>query len=176
MKTKSLILSALFAALITIGAFIKIPIPYLPFSLQVFFVNMSGLILGRKYGALAVIIYILIGLIGLPVFTMGGGIGYLLKPSFGYLLGFIPMAYVSGYITQKYQHKYASLLGGLIAIPTLYIVALPYFYFIFTQVLELSLSITSLLTLYFLVFLPGDLISIFIGHYLYQRFKRTNII
>lgn len=69
----SLILCALFAALIAVGAFIKIPVPFVPFTLQLLFTTLAGIVLGPKYGALSVGVYILIGLCGVPIFTQGGG-------------------------------------------------------------------------------------------------------
>lgn len=82
MKIRDLILVAMFAALTAIGAFIKIPIPYVPFTLQFLFCAFAGMILGARLGALSQIIYVAIGLAGIPVFTEGGGIGYVFKPTF----------------------------------------------------------------------------------------------
>lgn len=80
-KTKDMILCGMFVALIAAGAFIKIPIPVIPFTLQYLFTMMAGLLLGPKKGCLAVLIYILLGLMGLPIFAQGGGIGYLVSPA-----------------------------------------------------------------------------------------------
>ena len=96
-----MILCALFAALIAVGAFIKIPVPVVPFTLQYLFTMLSGLMLGSKWGLAAVGIYIALGLAGLPVFAQGGGIGYVLQPSFGYIIGFALGAFVTGLIAQK---------------------------------------------------------------------------
>ena len=95
-------LIALMAALTAVGAFITVPIPPVPFSLQIFFAILSGALLGSKKGAAAVGIYVLLGLCGLPVFTKGAGISYLLQPTFGYLAGFIVGAWVCGKII---EHK-----------------------------------------------------------------------
>lgn len=91
LKTNQMILSALFTALISIGAFIKIPIPVVPFTLQFLFTMLAGLLLGGRLGTLSVLVYILLGLVGLPVFTEGGGLAYLLKPTFGYIIGLWPL-------------------------------------------------------------------------------------
>ena len=92
----------IFTALIAIGAFIQIPLPYMDyFTLQFLFVLLSGILLGSKLGGLAVLIYVLIGLIGIPIFASGGGIGYIFKASFGYLIGFIACAYFTGLICEK---------------------------------------------------------------------------
>ena len=80
LKTKELTVCALFAALIAVGAFIKIDIPLpmytMHFTLQWFFVLMAGFLLGPKLAAVSVIVYLCIGLIGVPVFAAGGGHTY----------------------------------------------------------------------------------------------------
>ena len=78
---------AMFVALVIVGGFISVPIPFtdVQLSFQTVFVIAAGLILGSRDGALAVVIYVTMGLIGIPVFTQGGGIGYVLMPSLWYL-------------------------------------------------------------------------------------------
>ena len=86
LTSKEVALTLVFALLITIGAFIKVDIPLpaytMHFTLQWFFVMMAGFLLGAKHGAFSVEIYVLIGLIGVPVFATGGGFLYILKPGF----------------------------------------------------------------------------------------------
>lgn len=94
-----------FAALIAVGAFIKIDIPLpmytMHFTLQWFFVLMAGFLLGAKLASLSVIVYLCIGLVGVPVFAAGGGPTYILRPGFGFLLGFVLAAFLIGAITEK---------------------------------------------------------------------------
>lgn len=97
-NTKNLVRMALLAALIAVGAFIRIPVPVCPFTLQFLFTMLAGLLLGSKYGALSVLVYLCVGLLGLPVFADGGGIGYVFQPTFGYLIGFCIASYVTGAI------------------------------------------------------------------------------
>ena len=92
-----LILCSLFAALCAIGAFIKVPLAWLPITLQTFFSTLAGLLLGKKWGTVSVVVYLLLGLIGLPIFTQGGGIGYVTKPTLGFLLGLAPATFVPVY-------------------------------------------------------------------------------
>jgi biotin transport system substrate-specific component len=94
-QTRSLLLIALMAALTGVGGFIRIPVSPVPFTLQTLFVYLSADLLGKK-GALSQIIFITLGLVGVPIFAMGGGIGYILQPTFGYLLGFPIGAWVVG--------------------------------------------------------------------------------
>lgn len=107
LNLRMMVFTSMFTALISLGAFIKIPLgPFLPaITLQVFFVILSALFLGKYYGALCQVLYISLGLIGIPVFTNGSGIGYVMQPSFGYLLGFIPAAFVIGYLAEKFEKK-----------------------------------------------------------------------
>ena len=84
-KVKELVLFSLFTALTAIGAFIRVPVPLCPFTLQLLFTTLSGLILGSRKGAASVAVYVAFGLSGVPVFTQGGGPGYIFQPTFGYL-------------------------------------------------------------------------------------------
>ena len=93
--------TAMFTTLIAAGAFIKIPVPVVPFTLQFLFTMLAGLLLGGKGGALSVALYMILGLAGLPIFAEGGGFWYLLKPSFGYIIGFCLASYVTGKMVEK---------------------------------------------------------------------------
>ena len=109
-----MVLCGMFAALVAIGAFIQIPVPYMDyFTLQFFFVLLAGLILGADKGAISVGCYVLLGLVGVPIFAAGGGIGYIFRPSFGYLVGFV-VTYAIGIvykfiILNFYAHTPATL-------------------------------------------------------------------
>ena len=95
-NTRMLLRCAVFAALTAVGAFIRIPFALSSITLQFFFTAMAGLVLGARWGAASQAIYVLLGLAGLPIFSAGGGAGYIFYPSFGFLLGLIPAAYVTG--------------------------------------------------------------------------------
>ena len=97
MKTRDLAMVGLFAALTAIGAWISIPIPPVPFTFQVLFVLLAGAVLGSARGGLSQIVYVLLGVIGLPVFAGGAsGPGVLFGPTGGYIFGFIVAAFVVG--------------------------------------------------------------------------------
>lgn len=89
---------ALFVALMAAAAYIRIPFPFVPLTFQTAVSIMCGMLLGAKKGAISMCIYALAGLIGLPVFSSGGGFSYVLMPSFGYIPGFICAAAVAGAI------------------------------------------------------------------------------
>ena len=94
------IYASLMAALTAAGAYLAIPIGPVPIVLQNLFVFLSGLLLGPRWGAASVGIYLLAGALGLPVFAGGtGGIGHFAGPTGGYLLGYLPAVYVIGLIS-----------------------------------------------------------------------------
>ena len=98
---RMLAVSALFTALIAVGAFIRIPVPLWPFTLQTLFTTLAGLLLGPRYGTLACVAYMVLGLIGLPIFTGGGGPQYVFQPTFGCIVGFAAGAWLAGMIVRR---------------------------------------------------------------------------
>jgi biotin transport system substrate-specific component len=92
---------ALFAATTAIGARVEIPHQPVPYTLQTMFILLSGAFLGARNGAMSQIIYLALGILGAPVFSMGGfGIAWLQGPTGGYLLSFPIAAAVVGYLVQ----------------------------------------------------------------------------
>lgn len=160
-KIRDMVLIGLFAALVAVGAFIKVPIGPVPFSLQFLFVVLAGLMLGSKKGAIAVSIYVAIGLIGLPVFTKGGGFGYVFQPTFGYLLGFIGCAFLVG-LTSERMKKVSILplgLGIFSGLIFLYAIGVPYLYVIFNGHMGKSINVHTALTYGFYPFILTDIIQ-----------------
>jgi len=157
-RTHHMVLCALFAALIAVGAFIHIPMPLVPITLQTFFVILAGMLLGRRLGLTSVLIYIFMGLAGIPVFAEGGGLGYVLKPSFGYIVGFAAAAYVTGGIANKtarpaYRRLFASGFAGL---GVIYLFGLVYYWLMSRFYLGSSIGLWPLVLHGFLITLPGD--------------------
>jgi len=104
-KTKAIIRDIVlvlgFAILTGICAKFKIEIGPIPITMQTFAVLVSGVLLGSKRGATSQITYLLGGLMGLPWFSRGGGLAYILSPTFGYILGFVFAAYSVGYLAER---------------------------------------------------------------------------
>lgn len=160
-QTKSMILAALFAALTAVGALIRIPTPISSFTLQVLFVAMSGVLLGRKWGFLSQAAYILLGLVGLPVFVSGGGFGALLQPTFGFLLGMAAMSYLVGYIVERRGAKAFTVLWACaLGLIPLYAIGLPYMHLILTVYMKLGQSIWDTVWGGMMIFLPWDALKI----------------
>lgn len=171
MTTQQLIMCALFTALIAVGAFIKIPIPVLPFTLQFLFTMMAGLMLGGEMGAYCVFMYILLGLVGLPIFTEGGGLAYIFKPTFGYIIGFCVASYVTGKIANKvsgptYKRILAANFIGLIIVYTL---GMLYYYIICNFVINTPIGVWPLFLYCFVLAVPGDILLCILSAILYKR-------
>ena len=155
MTARKITLCALFAALIAIGTHIKIPTPLLPLTLQTLFVVLSGLVLGKKYGALSVCVYVIAGLAGLPVFT-----GSALNPTFGYIIGFIPGAWLSGYIAERFRPRFMTwFLGAVAGIAVIYAVGIPYYWLMSKYYLGNELGAETLLVYFVLMPIPGDIMK-----------------
>lgn len=169
--TKNLVFMSLFAALIAVGAFIRVPMPLIPFTLQTFFVMMAGNLLGAKYAAGGTLVYVLIGLCGVPVFTGGGGFTYIFQPTFGYLIGFIFAALFIGMIVhKKEQPSWKRLLAGdLVGVVVWYVFGIIYYWMIAKYYLGDPVAMKSLLVPFILLPLPGDLIKMTLAILLGKR-------
>lgn len=161
---KQMVLVALFAALIAIGAFIQIPIPFMDyFTLQFLFVVLAGMILGAKLGMISVALYVAIGLIGIPIFAAGGGIQYIFRPSFGYLLGFIVSAFVVGALTErlisiaKKQDLVKYIIIALIGMIITYIIGFGYKYVIMNFYIKEPTALWAIITASLTIDIPGDI-------------------
>ena len=174
MTTRYLVLTAFFVALTAVGAKIEIPLPYVPFTLQTFFVLLAGMLLGSRFGALSQIMYVVVGLAGVPVFARGGGVRYVLEPTFGYLLGFIPAAYVAGILIEKrLPIKFPQLLvASFCGLAVIYLFGLMYLY-VYTHFLGgKDLNLFEILKGGLLVFLPVALAKAFLAAVVVREVRR----
>ena len=157
LKTKSMVMIAMFTALITAGAYIRIPVPVCPFTLQFLFNTLAGIILGKNKGAAATALYVLLGLAGLPVFTGGGGIGYVLQPTFGYLIGFIAGSYLTGLIAHGGEATTKRLLTACFAgLGVVYACGMLYYRILSVVYMHDPISIANLFLYCFVLAVPGD--------------------
>lgn len=170
-KTKNMILAGLFVALIAIGAFIKVPVPVVPFTLQFLFTMLAGLLLGAKWGFLSVAMYIFIGLIGFPIFAQGGGISYIFQPSFGYIIGFAIGAYVTGLIANMEDRPdYPRLLlANFSGLAIVYLFGMVYYYLISSLYLKAPIGLWPLFLYGFILAVPGDILLCLLGSVLGKR-------
>ncbi|WP_026883726.1 biotin transporter BioY [Clostridium akagii] len=159
-KTREIILVPLFSALTIIGAFMKIPIGFVPITLQYLFTALSGVLLGPILGAMSQLIYVILGLIGLPVFTSGGGLSYILTPTFGYLLGFIVAPYIIGKIVYNAKPSFSRILiASILGLLVTYLIGTTYMYIILNYVTNIKITLLKSVEVGILVFIPGDFIK-----------------
>ena len=115
MKIRNLTLSALFAALMAICAWIQIPTGTVAFTLQTFALFLTLLLLGGKWATVTVLVYLCLGMVGLPVFSgFQGGIGALLGPSGGFLVGFMLTTWIYGIFTFFFKKSTVSRIFCII--------------------------------------------------------------
>ena len=161
MNTRILTRTALFAALTAAGAFIRIPLGYSSVTLQFLCTAMAGCLLGPACGAASQAVYVALGLLGLPIFTQGGGLSYLLQPTCGFLLGLIPSASVIGLLTaRRPPHPLRTALACFAGLAVLYAVGLPYMAVILNRYMGKAMDFTAILWAGMLPFLPGDMLKI----------------
>lgn len=172
-SVRDMTLCALFTALTAAGAFIKIPVPVVPFTLQFLFTMLAGLLAGGKLGAVSVGLYTLLGLMGLPVFAEGGGFWYILKPSFGYIIGFIVASYVTGKMTEKPEGlTFGKILAAnFTGLAIVYGFGMAYYYVICNFVINTPVGVWPLFLYCFLLAVPGDICLCFVAAALARRLK-----
>ena len=148
---------AMFTALMTAGAYIQIPLPGVPLTFQTVISVSAGLLLGAKRGAAAMAVYAFAGLVGLPVFSSGSGIYYVLKPSFGYILGFIAAAIVAGTLSGGAPYRFRRLLAAsLFAMLADYILGIAYFIAVWT--LSGYEGLWLAVVQYNIIYIPKDIV------------------
>jgi len=181
-STLSLVMIAMFAALTAIGAFIKIPLPVVPFTLQIVFVFLAGSLLGSRNGLQSQLVYIGVGLVGLPVFTQGGGITYVLQPTFGFLIGFALAALVIGFMIERVETptKKHFIGANIVGLFIIYAVAVPYLYVSLNFWLHMKTSWSHIFVVGFLNSIVADfclaIASAFLAERLYKVFNSARTI
>ena len=124
-KTAEMTKMALMVAMNCVSAYIIIPLPFSlsPLALQTLIVNLTGYVLNAKQAFMTMLVYLLVGLAGVPVFTGGSaGPGKLFGPTGGYIIGFLVTAVFLAYFKgEKYNFKRYALLGCVIGIPLIYV-------------------------------------------------------
>ena len=159
-NVRYLVLTGAFAALTAVCGFLKIPLGVMSITLQTMMAALAGIVLGPKWGAISQGVYLALGLIGLPIFTMGGGPGYVLQPSFGFLLGFPLTAAVSGLLSKNTLSPVRLALAAAAGILAGYVIGTPYMGLILNLYKGAGMSVWTVVEAGCLVYLPGELIKV----------------
>lgn len=170
--TRDLILIALMAAIIAILSPFKIPLIFTPISLTlgVFAVLLCGYVLEPVHAMLAVVIYLLLGLVGLPVFSgFHAGFGAFAGPTGGYLIGYLPLCFFTSYFCRKYSSPVPQLAGMLLGLIVLYALGTAWFSY------SRSIGFGEALFMAVIPFIPFDLAKIalafWVGSAVKERLK-----
>lgn len=177
-NTKQMALVGLMTAVICLLAPFSIVLPFspIPISLGTFAIYLTVTVLGRKHGFLSVLLYLLLGFAGLPVFTgFTGGAGRLLGPTGGYMIGYLFIAFIYGSFVDRWSHRlFVCFLGMLLA------TAICYAFGTIWLAMQSELDFLSALAASILPFIPGDLvkmgITMTIGYQIRMRLKKAALI
>ncbi|TEB08357.1 Biotin transporter BioY [Pelotomaculum schinkii] len=164
LSARDITMTAVFAALAVVAAMlVRYAGSVVPFSLMPLMAMLAGGLLGPKLGALSMVVYILLGLTGAPVFATPpfGGPAYVLQPTFGFLPGFAGCAYVIGILLRNKEESgflryFLSMTAGIVVY---YLVGLPYLYAILTFYIGKTVSVAQVLTIGFTPFIALDLVK-----------------
>ncbi|MDO9326964.1 MAG: biotin transporter BioY [Methanoregula sp.] len=161
-RSRIIALSAAFIALITLGSWVSLPFFPVPLTLQTLFVLLAGAVM-RRYAVIPVTLYILLGALGLPVFHNGiAGIGILLGPTGGYLIGFIPAALIVG-LAYEVKTTRVRIIG--LAAATLIIYAFGISWLMYST----GMGIAAALVMGMVPFLLGDIVKATAAYLIAQR-------
>lgn len=160
-KTKSMVIIALMAAVTCIlgPLSLAIPISPVPISLTNLAVYFTVYVLDRERGTISYLLYLLIGLVGVPVFSaFTGGPGKLFGPTGGYLIGFIFMAYICGFFIDKWPSKlYMHFIGMVLGTAVCYLFGTVWLAY------QAGMGFYAALGAGVIPFIPGDLVKIVIA-------------
>jgi len=169
---------SIFTFMTAASAFIKIPMYPVPITLQTLFVLLAANILGKKDGIISQLLYLTVGLSGMPIFANGGGPNYIFQPSFGYLIGFVPAVYFTGIMVEKIDYKNYKeafillLTSNLIGLAIIYIFGLSYLYICINFLIKNSITIYQVIFSGFIIFIPGVIIKLFAASFITIWFKK----
>ena len=159
-KTKSMVIIALMAAVICVlgPLSISIPVSPVPISLANLAILFTVYVLGMKRGTISCLLYLLLGLVGLPVFSgFSGGAGKLLGPTGGYLIGYIFLALICGYFIDHFQNRAIHFIGMVLGTLVLYLFGTAWLAYL------ASMTFGQALAAGVIPFSPGDLAKIVIA-------------
>lgn len=178
MKTppsKAVVFVALFAALTALGGVIRLTFGEVIVTLQFFFALLAGVFLGKKYGPLSQIVYLILGLFGVPVFGAGGGFAYVLKPTFGFVLALPAAAFLAGLFSEKKAPLSRRLFGFVLALGAVYLVGVIWFFLSVNVFNAGNTPLGKILSVALVPYIPVDAAKIFLALFIAQKLPRDLI-
>lgn len=182
MKIKSMAEISLFAVLSAVGARLMIPFPFVPFTLQTLVCMLAGFTLGARKGAASLLLYILMGLAGIPVFTSAAGPAAVFTPTFGYLWGFVCCAWICGALSEFMRARYGEpgftryFAAALLGVAATYVVGVAYLYVILNfWVQQEGATFFKVLSIGFLSTAGGDVVKAAVAAAVAVKLQRAGI-
>ncbi len=173
MPVRNMIITSLFAALLAVSSQVAIPGP-VPHTLQIVFVLLAGVVLGPRWGFVSVVIWVMLGIFGLPVFAQGkAGLAVLAGPTGGFLVGFMACAWLVGRFASKgetFLQTLGIMLAGLFVV---YALGLAGFMASFAWFLNKPMTWEKAASVAVLPFLPFDALKTLAAAYLGVRIRRA---
>ena len=167
MKIKKLAYCGLFATLIGAASQIAIPLQPVPINLALLAVVSAGALLGAKYGTFSVIVYILLGAVGMPVFTgFRGGLSVLAGLTGGYIVGYAVTAFVTGVVCQKTQKTLPVFLGMCVGTALCNVIGTAWFCLITGS------PVAAAVYACVLPYIPGDILKIIGAIFVFKKFNK----
>ncbi len=173
LSPSSMVRIALFAGFIALGSYIRIPLGPVPFTLQNLFVGLAGFLLGPREGVMAWAVFLAAGLLGLPVFPSGGGLGLLLHPTFGFVVGFGLCAWICGRFGRGLGAGPAVAAVACWGFGAIYLTGVPWLWCALDWVVGSPISLGRAFQLGCLIFLPTDLVKVAALAFLAPRIARA---
>lgn len=173
-KIQTMTMVALMTAVTCVLAPFSIPIGPVPISFTNLAIYLSLYLLGWKMGTASCLLYILIGMVGMPVFSgFSGGIGKLLGPTGGYIIGFIPMAITGGILIEKFKNRWFQFGALVIGTAACYLLGTAWFCVVMDSTVGAALGLCVI------PFIPADIVKIImalvLGPVLKRRLKQAGI-
>lgn len=163
-KSQLVALTATFVALITVGAWISIPLPPVPLTLQTFFVLLAGVIM-KRYAVIPAVLYLVLGALNVPVFHNAlAGIGVILGPTGGFLIGFIPAALIAGLAYEK-KERIIRITGLIAATAAIYVFGISWLSF------STGIGLAQAVLIGVVPFLAGDALKGIAVYYIGERIE-----
>ncbi len=160
-------LSAILLALLIIGSKITIPLGFISLTMQLPVVFLIIFLTKKRLSVLIVATYLILGLVGLPVFSTGGGFSYIYKPSFGFIIGFL----VAAIVCPKSDTVLKLIISIFVGMLAVYVTGSVYMYMILTYYMNKSVTVMYVLDAAVFPFLAKDIICAYLAAVLAYRLK-----
>ena len=162
------VLASMLLCLLIVGSKLTIPLGFISLTMQLPVVFLIIFLVKRKIAVMVIATYIIMGLIGIPVFSTGGGISYIYQPSFGFIIGFL----LAALIAPKVNGKIRLILSILVVFLAVYLTGIIYMYVIFNYYMNKDFGIIKVLQIGVYPFILKDIICAYLASVIAYRLKK----